>query len=370
MKLPKLKVLSGRLPLSTQRVLAGVGYVSFFLACFSVFAYLTFPYNRLRDYIMQQVEAGDSDATTGRKRGKGSGYQLKMGTMEPWWLTGLHLTDVELIKTAAKGGEPIRLAADEVWIRSSLLGLFSDESELFFEARIGPGQVNGRYMASADNLEIWAAIQKVDVSKIGLAGLVNLPVGFPLEGKADGSVSLRIPEKPTDATGKAQLKVSGLKIGDGKAKFTIQGSPEGFTIDPIKAGTLQLRIKVDQGVGEVEQLTTTGPDLVLEGSGSLQLAKTLALSRLRVALNLKFSEKYKSRSSRTRALFDLATILPQTKRAIGPDGSFNYEVSGSLTGPRIKMSSAPKRPSRTDRAERAARRARRAARRARRAGKK
>ena len=67
-----------------------VGYPLFFVFCLLLFAYWTFPYDRVRDFIIQEVEnpRGPGD------RRRPSGYQLEIVDLSPSWVTGVELTGV------------------------------------------------------------------------------------------------------------------------------------------------------------------------------------------------------------------------------------------------------------------------------------
>ena len=65
-----------------------VGYVVFFVFCFLFFAYLTFPYERLRDIITDRFAILPPDGKAAPK------MVMKIEELSPHWLTGVALEGV------------------------------------------------------------------------------------------------------------------------------------------------------------------------------------------------------------------------------------------------------------------------------------
>jgi type II secretion system protein N len=302
--------------------LTGAAYGGFFVVCFTIFAYWFFPYDRLRQYLLEKVNQPSPSAN-------GSpAVQLKIADLGPWRLTGAHLKGVELTKPAPLAGkEPIKVSIDELWARISLLSLLSKGQRVAFEADIGSGEISGTYAQNSERMELDETFERVDISKIGFGGIVGLPV----KGTLNGTIELLVPADASKSQGKIQLAITRLKIGDGKAKFVTEALRDGFTIEAIDAGDVQLELEVKNGVAQVTKLTSKGKDLELEGNGSVRLAKEIANTTLNLSIDFKFSDAYKQRNDRTRALFDLMNMQPTFKRAQTPTGSLRYQITGKVT---------------------------------------
>src|SRR5882672_5168340 len=96
--------------ISKRNLLAWAGYAGFFVFCFSTFAYLTFPYERVRDLLVSKVQASNAPGTPETK--------LSIGDLGPSWLTGVALTSVTLERAAQTPGDPpSKLSADKVKLR-------------------------------------------------------------------------------------------------------------------------------------------------------------------------------------------------------------------------------------------------------------
>jgi type II secretion system protein N len=309
--------------------LKGLGYLGFFLCCFSLFSYWFFPYDRLRDVLLQKFNQPSGTAGLNSS----NPYQIKMADLGPWRLTGVHLRGVEFTSASSlPGKEPIRLSADDLWVRISLWSLLSGGQRVSYEAAIGSGEVSGQYSKNSEKLELSIEYRDVDVSKIGLGGLIGLPV----KGRLDGTVEFSVPADPAKSQGKVRLKISKYVIGNGKAKLVTETLRDGFTIDAIDVGDVQFDLDVRNGVAQVTKLTSQGKDLQLTGNGSIRLATMLQNSSLNLILEFKFADAYKQRNDRTRALFDLMNLQPQLKRALTPEGSLRYQISGKVTNLRAQ----------------------------------
>jgi type II secretion system protein N len=131
-----------------------------------------------------------------------------------------------------------------------------------------------------------------------------------------------------------ELKIEGLRIGDGKAKLTVPGLRNGMTLEEVDAGTLDIAMKAQNGSADIVRFATDGKDLKIHGEGSLRLANPLRRSRPDIQLELSLSDAYKNKTDRTKALFEILSMQPDWQRATGADGALNLHVTGTLQTPR------------------------------------
>jgi len=311
-----------------QKILLYASYAAFFSVCFVLFAYWTFPYDRLRDYIIQEAERPQGPDGTRRP----SGLQLEIEELSPSWITGVDLTGVRLVKAPdTPGGTPLELAVDEASARISLLSLLAGDTAVSFEATVGGGTIEGEYEQSDEQTVIQAGMRAVDLGRLGVVrSLIDLPV----TGAATGEVDLTIADDVRKTKGSIALTIAELRIGDGRAKLPIQGMSDGLSVERIGAGSLSVEIKVDNGVARFERFETDGPDLELRASGTVRLLRPLEMSRLDLLVRIKFTDDYRDRSDITRRLFSAMDFLPQLRAARAPDGALQYRISGSF-GSRI-----------------------------------
>lgn len=305
-----------------KRILPILGYTAFFVVLFVVFAVYTFPYERVRDYVLAQVNGN---------RGPGDYQELQLGTLTPSPLLGANLTDIEYRNFDSKVDDsPGVLRLDELSAHASLVGLITGNRAFTFSGNKGEGTIEGSYEMSGEDMHIEAELDHLDLAAIGLDSYLD----FPLEGVATGTVELVLPKDPSTSNGSIELKVEGISLGDGEAKIKAPGMREGFTLERVNAGTLTMKIDVDDGTAHIRAFDTDGKDLTLKGSGNVKLAAPITRSRLNVALQFRFSDDYKNRDAKTKALFELMSFRPELKRATTSDGDLRFELRGFLGSPR------------------------------------
>ena len=301
----------------------GILYAVFFAVAFILSAYLTFPYERLRDFIVSKVEESG--------KGRADTMQLEIGELQPSMVTGAVLRDVQLRRRTAEGdAEASALHFDEITARVSAFSVLTGSPKVHILAKVGEGELDGTFVQDSEQQELSAELDAIDVGKMGLGSFL----GIPLKGRATGNLEFTMPAQAAKTTGNLELKIAGLKIGDGKAKLSLPGLRSGMTLEEIDAGALDLAIKAQNGVAEISKLVTNGKDLKINGEGSIRLADPLRRSRPDVQLELKLSDAYKNKTDRTKALFEILTMQPDWQRATGPDGALNLHVAGTLQSPR------------------------------------
>lgn len=318
--------LLARLPsFNRQRLLSWLGYTGFFWFCFVLFAYWNFPYSRARTFLIHEIS-------------QRTGYQLGIGELSPHWGTGVHLDEVTLTRPAPDAdSEPAELKLTEATVSISPLSLLAGKTSVSFNASIGEGSAEGSYTEAGEMFEL---ILDLDALDLGLLGAGDW-IGLPLRGQATGNVNVLMPEVGNDPSITAQLTVAQLSLGDGKAKFIPPGMRDGITIEKINAGTLTLQIASEAGVAMVKQFHGAGTDLKLTGDGTLRIARPLPRSRGDFSVGVTFTQAYKERSDRTKALFQLLDFQPDIKRATSDDGTMTFHLSGPILALRGAPAGAP-----------------------------
>jgi hypothetical protein len=86
-----------------MRILRWVGYPLFYIFALLLFTYLTFPYYRLKDRLVGELNAKPISP----------GMQVKIDSVDSYWLSGVEAEGVQLISTPAAGtsapdGKPFR----------------------------------------------------------------------------------------------------------------------------------------------------------------------------------------------------------------------------------------------------------------------
>lgn len=317
-----------------RQILKWVGYVAFYFFALFLFAYLTFPYQRLGDRITQEFNSRQ----TGPKP-----MRLKLGDMSSYWLSGVEAEDITLTSPGepdeqGKPGKPKVLKIDSAHASVSFLRLLFGTVHISFGADAFGGGLSGYTSTSDEGRKLEVELEDLDLGQAPLFGDI---VGLPLSGKLVGEIDLLMPEeKLSKADGKIALKVTDLAAGDGKAKIR-----DTIALPRLEAGELTLDAEAKTGNLKIGTFAANGPDLKLDSEGSLRLRDAFDTSVLSLSLSFKFQERYTNKSDITKSLFGsgsmpgLFDLDPKMKRAKRADGSYGWRASGALA--RLNFIPAP-----------------------------
>jgi type II secretion system protein N len=309
----------------TRQILKWAGYVAFYLFSLLVFAYLTFPYNRLGDRIVAEFNARQ----TGPKP-----MRLKLGDMSSYWLNGVEAENITFTSPGepdeqGKPGKPKVMKIDSAHASVSLLRLLIGSLRLSFGADAFGGELSGATHVSDEGRQLEVELEDLDLGQAPMFGDI---VGLPLAGKLGGTIDLLMPEeKLSKADGKVSLKVAGLAAGDGKAKIR-----DTIALPRLDAGDLTLDAEVKSGAVKITNLAANGPDLKVDSEGTLRLRDVFDTSVLNLNISFKFQDRYTNKSEITKSLFGSGTMPglfdldPKMKHAKRADGSYGWRASGSL----------------------------------------
>lgn len=310
---------------NARRLLAFVGYSAFFSFFFLMFSYWNFPYSRVRQFLINKVSTD-------------FGYQMSIGDVAPHWVSGLHLSEVKVTKPAPDAdSEPIDLVLEEATVRASLLPMLFGKMVFTFWASDGTGSVEGSYEQEQEAFAVQAELAELDLGAVGIGPWL----GLPLRGIATGEVALTMPEAVAQADASGKLVITGVAIGDGKAKLKLPGLRDGFTVERLDAGTFTLELASENGLATIKQFESKGTDIAIHGEGTLRLVRPIARSRGDFLLSATFTDKYKERNDRTKALFQLLDFQPDLKRATSDDGTMTFRISGALSAIRAVPAATP-----------------------------
>jgi type II secretion system protein N len=321
-------------PPRVRRVLKLSGYPIFYLVCLFLFAYWTFPYERLRERILVELEA--------QRGSNASAQHIEIDSLGPYWFSGVLLKGVRLITPRAPSpdGErpPSKLTVDEAHVRVSLLPLLFGRVTLSFGGRTLGGTVDGFTRVTSEGRTLEATLEQLDVGQLEMLG--DIVGGLPLSGTMNAKVELVLPEqKLAKANGTVSMAMTELTAGDGKTK--IAGK---LALPKLNVGTFDLDAEAKDGVLRFGKLGAQGQDLDLMGEGKLSMRDTFGDSVADLFLRFRFSDAYKSKNDMTKslfgapgssmpALFELAD--PRIKASKRTDGFYSWHMVGQVKDPRF-----------------------------------
>jgi len=318
-----------------RRGLELAAYAAFYLLALLVFAYVTFPYERLRDRIVQEFNQ--------RQTGPDA-LRLELDELDSYWLSGVEAEGIRLIsppKPAVPGTEPSAvnekpsvMMIDSAHARVGIFGLLFGSMNLSFGADAFGGSISGNTSESDGAREFEVELEELSLAE---APLLASAVGLPVAGTVNGRLEFVLPEgKLAKGDGTISLKGSDLSVGDGKAKIR-----ETIALPKIEAGELTIEGQATAGQLKIDTFSTKGADLELDAEGSVRLRDPMTASLLNLTARFRFTERYTTKNEMTRALFGapgssmpgLFDLDPKNKRAKRSDGFYGWRVSGQLGQP-------------------------------------
>lgn len=330
-----------------KKILRWVGYPLFYLFCLVLFAYLTFPYERLKNRIVAEVNARQTGADP---------LHLNIDEMSSYWFSGIEAEGVTLTgpppaaagdsggdegsdsgKSDGKGqkkkpDKPKQITIDNAHARVSLFRLLVGTVYVSFGADAFGGNISGNTSDADKSRSVHVELEDVDVSKLSMLKDI---VGLPMTGKLQGKVDLKLPGgKMAKANGSIDLSITNLTVGDGKAKIR-----NTIALPRLNAGTLTLKAQATEGRLSIEKFGSKGPDLDFVCEGKIRLRDPADESLAELNLRFKFSDGYKNKNDMTRGLFGapnskmpgLFDLDPKNKRAKRPDGFYAWRATGPFS---------------------------------------
>lgn len=319
-----------------------VGYPVFFVAFFVTFLYVTFPYDRLKEVIVAQVEA---PRVSPMGRNTPSNIELSIGSLSPTFFPGLKARDVRVtyLPTAA-GGRPIFMHIDEAVVHVSLFALLTRRASVSFDIEGLGGEVEGElsYAFGGEPAQQGLRSLSVELKDVHLdeLGPVVQAVGLPLGGTLAGKIELTIPDgQVNQAEGKVELTATRLTVGDGHAQYQIPHFG-GVTIERINAGDFTFNVDVRRGVATLTRVGSQSNEFQLAMDGRIDLRPDLSNSVMGIGLRFKFTDVYRNKSEQAGRILTVMDMVPDLQRARRPDGMIGFRCSGTFARPPVCLPSA------------------------------
>ncbi len=280
------------------------GYVMYAIAATVVFLYLLFPGPAVSEYLNGRLATVDPS------------LNLVVAAVRPTIPPGFKLTGVEV------NGSDGRLANfDAVRVRPDWKSLWGDEKRIRFRAGLAEGTVDGRATLTGSDPSTQVQVE-ADLSQIRLELLDALAMDdrFYLTGLLKGKLVYDFsPSAAGTTTG--SLSVSGMRIGlesplFGIGELVMEQTNADFFFD---GQTLRLKA-----------LVFDGPMLDGKISGSVQLRRPMAQSRLSLGGNAK---------PQPELIAQLQETVPQgliNTRTLGTRG-LNFRIGGTVGIPDVSL---------------------------------
>jgi len=331
-----------------KRIGKWAGYPLFYVFCLTLFGYLTFPFDLLKDRIIAEFEK------------QSRGQRLEIGKMSSYWFSGVEMENVRLVippddspaampagfPGASSDASPPKdtvVVLDEVHARVRLLPLFIGRVRVDFWASAFGGEISGTAPVGKAGGDIELELSSVNMGKIEPLAQA---VGLPLRGTANGKLELDAPDGKYDKmNGSLDLTITDLVVGDGKTK--IQGL---IALPAARAGTLTVAAEAKDGTLKITKLSADGADLQLVGDGKVSLKEPWNASVADLYARFKFTDAYRGKNDTTKSLLgdpkkpNMPSLIelqaPMMKKAKRSDGFYGLHVHGPLRRLKYDPSSA------------------------------
>jgi len=301
--------------------------VTFFLLAVVTFVFalqLTFPYNRVKDKIVEALSTK---------------YDVTIGSVERSVIPGrVYFKAVTLRTRPTKADETAStLYIEKLEVDLGILALVKGAAKVRIDATIASGHLKGTIQISKSGTVI--DMEGVDLP----AG--NLPmkeaIGLPMSGKLEISVQLDLPNEKnkagksapdwTKASGEINFECpSGCVFGDGKTKLKPKlknARSQAFAGDGIDFGKISVdnmlaKVVIKDSSLDLEKFEAKSQDGELHIDYQMALAPEFGESGVMGCLRFKGSEGLSKREPKTFA------ALTTTGASIGPDGLFHIKLDG------------------------------------------
>lgn len=321
-----------------RKVVALSGYPLFYLFCLFMFAYFTFPYERLRERLLVELEA--------QRQNSPSAQRVEIQSLGPYWFSGVSLKGLSLITPRPGSTDPgatvSKLTFDQAHFRVSLLPLLIGRVTVTFGAKAFDGSIDGWTRANSEGRLVEASLDDINVGKMSMLG--DMVGGLPMSGTLNGKLEWSLPDQRlAKANGTLSLSISDLTAGDGTTK--IAGK---LALPQLKVGSLDLAAEAKDGILKITKLGAQGKDLDFAGEGKISLRDPFPDSLADLNLRFRFSDSYKTKNEMTKslfgapgssmpALFELAD--PRIKSSKRSDGFYGWHMVGQLKDARFEPAS-------------------------------
>lgn len=315
-----------------QRSAVGCAWVLLFVFSFLTFFYLTFPYDRVRDFVVHRIEA------------QMPGSEVEIISLEPAWLTGIEARGVR-VRLPAEPSEPGSTEASEPQRRAlrpsvtipylyARLGIFAWLTGSYlvsFEAETdGGGRVDGFVRQGSSSTAVRAHLDAIDLRRLSI---VHHYAGTSFAGELSGDVDLVIAEDENDSDGTLELTIAGASIGDEhfEVPLPIPGMSN-LRVTRVTLGDVALSATLEDGTARLTHFSESGEDLLLRVNGTSRVRRALRATTFDLLVRAALERPYLDRNPTLVGALELAGSSPMVAPYRTSDGAFQVRVQGTAAG--------------------------------------
>ena len=307
-----------------------VGYPMFFMFWFLLFVYVTFPYDRLKEAIISQVE---NPRTPSGAAAPPSNMQLSIGELGPTFLPGVRAKNVVLTLLPTKAGDhPTVMRMERVTAHVGLFSLLANtlNAEIGIQGMGGTIDTHIESALSGTRPGMRELRLRFDHVRVGELAPVASMVGLPMAGQLDGTVELHVPEGRVErSSGTAHITIDDLRIGDGHSQYQIPRFG-GVTVEQIRAGNLEGQVTIRDGVATIDRLASRSTEFNFAMDGRVELATVLGQSSMNAGVRFQLTDAYRRKSEQAGRIMLVMDTVPDLQSARRPDGMLAFRCRGTF----------------------------------------
>lgn len=302
-----------------RRVLRWLGYPLLALIVFSFTLQLTFPYERVKDKVVELMSEK---------------YDVQIASASPTFLPGGVVLESILLKSrpTRPDEQPTAIAIDRLRVDVGLLALLIGRVNVDLVAEMGDGEIVGDITVSSSELAVEIGTEDLELENI--PGLRDA-LGLPMKGGLDAELHVTLPEQRWDlAEGSFTLSCPGCVVGDGKSKIkpkqpstrrTSFFAAEGLTVPALNLGELEGKISIISGKGVIDHFGAKSVDGDLAIHGTIEFGRAFGESRFgQACMKFRLSDTLKQREA------EFGNVPNLMGAPLDGEGFSNVIMSGKL----------------------------------------
>jgi type II secretion system protein N len=309
-----------------RKVLRYAGFAALGLVTFVLAFQLTFPFDRVKDKVIELLSEK---------------YEVTIGSVDRGLVPGrMSFKAVSLRTRPAKADDvATTFYIEELDIGLGLFALLRGTAAVELDAKIGSGHIAGHIALSKDGTSIDLAGDDLPSASLPMREVL----GLPMSGKVRFSFDLELPNEKTKAgkvasnwrkaEGRAELACpSGCTVGDGKTKLKVnlknqrqQAMVEGgIDFGKVDIDSLLAAVEIKNGKLDITKFDAKSGDGELHIDFGMAIDQEFNQSLVTGCLRFRGSEVLLKREPKTHA------ALSTTGGPLGPDNLFHIKLAGPL----------------------------------------
>lgn len=291
--------------MSIQRIILQVlGYLLFGLVVYAVCVYVMFPYDLLRQRVVDRFSQGT--------------VQVDIARLQPIFPPGLALQQVRIMgKGPHLPEEVVQLQTLRAWPR--WLSILSETKDVRFEGALYDGNIAGEFHYAKVNGEpSWqsaAQFEGLDVARYPLLQQLQSSDKLAVQGRLSGEATATLNARGQLEQGEIvfQLKPAVFVPGEA-ARIPLRKE--------IPCQTLKGEVMMTLRQWEIDDLVCQGEDIFVDLRGTVQPRRPVENSVLNIRMELRSDQAFKP---------ELDLIRTLVRQRPSPDGALKFGLRGPLS---------------------------------------